>query len=68
MVERHNGSTDADIAPNTATYNAPINACAMAGEVEAALELLEEMGERRVPVNVASYNAALNACSKVNPS
>ena len=53
--------TDENVKPNTIVYSSAISACGAAGEWEAALGLLEQMRERRVPRNTIVYNAAIQA-------
>ena len=50
------------IKPNTIVYSAAISACGAAGEWEAALGLLQQMGTRGIPRNTICYNAAIQAC------
>ena len=45
--------------------SAAINACEKGGEWEKALELQDEMQQRRLEPDVISFNAAVSACEKV---
>ena len=51
-------------AKDSLPYASAVGACAFAAQWLSALELLEEMTERRLPAELAAYNAAIMACQR----
>ena len=51
--------------PNIHCFSAAISACGKCGQWEKALQLLDEMQQRRLEPDVISFSAAISACEKV---
>jgi hypothetical protein len=54
-----------DASKDSLPYASAVGACAFAAQWPSALELLEEMTERRLPA-IAAYNAAIMACQRAS--
>ncbi|KAG9134522.1 hypothetical protein Leryth_000878 [Lithospermum erythrorhizon] len=55
-----------DSKPDTAAYNAVLNACANLGETEKFVELFDEMVEFGCEPDVLTYNVMLKLCARVD--
>ncbi|XP_052174295.1 pentatricopeptide repeat-containing protein At3g09650, chloroplastic [Diospyros lotus] len=55
----------ADSAPDTAAYNAVLNACANIGDTKQFLQLFDEMPEWGCEPDVLTYNVMLKLCARV---
>ncbi|KAL5546224.1 hypothetical protein UlMin_005911 [Ulmus minor] len=54
----------ADSQPDTAAYNAVLNACANLGETKLFHQLFDEMTERGVEPDVLTYNVMIKLCAR----
>jgi pentatricopeptide repeat domain-containing protein 1 len=52
------------IEPSEVTYSITIKACGAGGQWRKALDLLESMRSKKLPINLYVYNAAITAVSK----
>eukprot|EP00435_Cladocopium_sp_Y103_P016267 s933_g4.t1 len=50
-----------NLQPDSLPYASAVGACAFAAQWVSALDLLDEMTERRLPAEIAAYNAAIMA-------
>ena len=50
--------------PTTETYNVMLNCCALLGDSESALALVEDMVQYKTPRDVFTYTTAMNSCVK----
>ncbi|XP_062117156.1 pentatricopeptide repeat-containing protein At3g09650, chloroplastic [Humulus lupulus] len=55
----------ADSKPDTAAFNAVLNACANLGDSKMFLQLFDEMPEYRAEPDVLSYNVMIKLCARV---
>ncbi|PON69227.1 Tetratricopeptide-like helical domain containing protein [Parasponia andersonii] len=51
--------------PDTAAYNAALNACANLGDTKKFLQLFDEMSEYRAEPDVLTYNVMIKLCARV---
>mmetsp|Transcript_47997 Transcript_47997/g.153832 ORF Transcript_47997/g.153832 Transcript_47997/m.153832 type:complete len:425 (+) Transcript_47997:147-1421(+) len=58
-------SPGAPIPPNSISFCHVISACAVAGECDRAIALLDRMASLGVPLSIHCHNAALGACKRV---
>eukprot|EP00966_Prymnesium_polylepis_P224329 5189167-Prymnesium_polylepis.1 len=54
----------ASVRPNSFTFNALIDACAKAAEVDRAFEVLGQMVLEGILPNTTTYTALIDACGK----
>lgn len=55
-----------DSRPDTAAYNAALNACANLGETKTFLQLFDEMSEFGAKPDVLTYNVMIKLCARAN--
>ncbi|XP_077239572.1 tetratricopeptide repeat (TPR)-like superfamily protein [Tasmannia lanceolata] len=55
-----------DSRPDTAAFNAVLNACANAGNAEKFVQLFDEMPEFGAKPDVLTYNVMIKLCARVN--
>ncbi|KAK1392644.1 pentatricopeptide repeat-containing protein, chloroplastic [Heracleum sosnowskyi] len=65
-VRRFEPSVVSDTKPDTAAFNAVLNACANLGNSKKFLELFDEMREFKCEPDVLSYNIMIKLCARVN--
>ncbi|XVF07965.1 hypothetical protein REPUB_Repub06bG0184800 [Reevesia pubescens] len=56
----------ADSKPDTAAYNAVLNACANLGDKSKFLKLFDEMSERRCEPDILTYNVMIKLCARAD--
>lgn len=63
-VRQMSGTVASDARPDTAAYNAVLNACANLGDVERFVQLFDEMPEFDARPDVLTYNVAIKLCAR----
>lgn len=65
-IKQSNPNDVAQSVPDTAAFNAVLNACANLGWSEKFLQLFEEMTEFNCEPDVLTYNVMIKLCARVN--